>query len=66
MKYKSLTQYLVEQQRLEQVMSAELRLLIETVDRACKAIGHAVGKGVLGGVLGSLDSENVQGEVQKK
>src|SRR5690554_5240164 len=66
MKYKSLTQYLVEQQRLEQVMSAELRLLIETVARACKAIGHAVGKGALGGVLGSLDSENVQGEVQKK
>jgi len=36
------------------------------VARACKAIGHAVGKGALGGVLGSLDSENVQGEVQKK
>jgi len=66
MKYKSLTQYLVEQQRLEQVMSAELRLLLETVARACKAIGHAVGKGALGGVLGSLDSENVQGEVQQK
>ena len=66
MKYKSLTQYLVEQQRLEKAMSAELRLLIETVARACKAIGHAVGKGALGGVLGSLDSENVQGEVQKK
>jgi len=66
MKCKSLTQYLVEQQRLEQIMSAELRLLIETVARACKAIGHAVGKGALGGVLGSLDTENVQGEVQKK
>ena len=66
MKYKSLTQYLVEQQRLEKAMSAELRLLIETVARACKAIGHAVGKGALGGVLGSLESENVQGEVQKK
>lgn len=66
MKYKSLTQYLVEQQRCERAMSAELRLLIETVARACKAIGHAVGKGALGGVLGSLDSENVQGEVQKK
>ncbi|HLU79069.1 MAG TPA: class 1 fructose-bisphosphatase [Burkholderiaceae bacterium] len=66
MKYKSLTQYLVEQQRLEKIMSAELRLLIETVARACKAIGHAVGKGALGGVLGTLDTENVQGEVQKK
>jgi Fructose-1,6-bisphosphatase len=66
MKYKSLTQYLVEQQRCEKAMTAELRLLIETVARACKAIGHAVGKGALGGVLGSLDTENVQGEVQKK
>ncbi|NLC35386.1 MAG: class 1 fructose-bisphosphatase [Alcaligenaceae bacterium] len=66
MKYTSLTQYLVEQQRTGPAISAELRLLIETVARACKAIGHAVGKGALGGVLGSLESENVQGEVQKK
>jgi fructose-1,6-bisphosphatase I len=63
---KTLTQYLVEQQRKEQAVSAEVRLLIEIVARACKAIGHAVSKGALGGVLGSLDSENVQGEVQKK
>lgn len=63
---KTLTQYLVEQQRDENRISAEVRLLIEVVARACKAIGHAVGKGALGGVLGSLESENVQGEVQKK
>lgn len=63
---KTLTQYLVEQQRRKQAVSAEVRLLIEIVARACKAIGHAVSKGALGGVLGSLDSENVQGEVQKK
>lgn len=66
MKYKTLTQYLVEQQRLHQSVSAEVRLLIETVSRACKAISHAVSKGALGGVLGSLGTENVQGEVQKK
>jgi len=66
LKYKTLTQYLVEQQRLHQAVSAEVRLLIETVSRACKAISHAVSKGALGGVLGSLDSENVQGEIQKK
>ncbi len=66
MKRKTLTQYLVEQQRKKQAVSAEVRLLIETVARACKAIGHAVSKGALGGVLGSLESENVQGEVQKK
>lgn len=66
MKHKTLTQYLVEQQRKKQAVSAEVRLLIETVARACKAVGHAVGKGALGGVLGSLETENVQGEVQKK
>lgn len=66
MKHITLTQYLVEQQRKKQAVSAEVRLLIETVARACKAIGHAVGKGALGGVLGSLETENVQGEVQKK
>ncbi|AKQ56223.1 class 1 fructose-bisphosphatase [Bordetella hinzii] len=66
MKRKTLTQYLVEQQRSAQALAPEVRLLIEVVARACKAISHAVSKGALGGVLGSLDSENVQGEVQKK
>src|SRR3546814_17784741 len=66
MKRKTLTQYLVEQQRKKQAVSAEVRLLIETVARACKAISHAVSKGPLGGVLGSRETENVQGEVQKK
>jgi hypothetical protein len=36
------------------------------VARACKRISLAVNKGALGEVLGSADSENVQGEVQKK
>ncbi|RJG52736.1 class 1 fructose-bisphosphatase [Sphingobium terrigena] len=62
----TLTRFLIEQQRLANALPAELRLLIETVARACKTISHAVSKGALGEVLGSLDSENVQGEVQKK
>jgi fructose-1,6-bisphosphatase I len=62
----SLTQYLVEQQRLHGRIPAELRLLIEVVARACKGIAISVNKGALGGVLGSAGSENVQGEVQKK
>jgi fructose-1,6-bisphosphatase I len=62
----SLTRYLVEQQRSRGHIPSELRLLIEVVARACKGISHAVNKGALGGVLGSADSENVQGEVQKK
>ena len=66
MKRISLTQYLIEEQRLHNKIPAELRLLIEVVARACKTISHAVGKGALGEVLGSAHSENVQGEVQKK
>lgn len=66
MKRISLTQYLIEEQRLHNTIPAELRLLIEVVARACKTISHAVGKGELGEVMGSAESENVQGEVQKK
>ena len=62
----SLTQYLIEQQRQHGHITAELRLLIEVVARACKRISIAVNKGQLGDVMGSADSENVQGEVQKK
>jgi len=66
MKRISLTQYLIEEQRLHNTIPAELRLLIEVVARACKTISHAVGKGELGEVMGTAESENVQGEVQKK
>src|ERR1700756_2049217 len=62
----SLTQYLVEQQREHGRIPSQLRLLIEVVARACKHIAISVNKGALGGVLGSADSENVQGEIQKK
>jgi fructose-1,6-bisphosphatase I len=66
MKRKTLTQFLIEQQREAGILQPQLRLLIEVVARSCKAISHSIGKGALGGVLGSLGSENVQGEVQKK
>ena len=62
----SLTQYLIEQQRGEAQLPAQLRLLIEVVARACKSIAISVNKGALGDVLGTAGSENVQGEVQKK
>jgi fructose-1,6-bisphosphatase I len=62
----SLTRYLVEQQRVDGLIPSQLRLLLEVVARACKSISQAVNKGALGGVLGSAESENVQGEVQKK
>ena len=62
----SLTRYLVEQQRADGTIPAQLRLLLEVVARACKSISLSVNKGALGGVLGTAGSENVQGEVQKK
>ncbi|MFN0313764.1 MAG: class 1 fructose-bisphosphatase [Burkholderiales bacterium] len=62
----TLTQFLLEQQRHKQRISSDLRLLIEVVARACKAIGVAIGRGGLAGVLGNAGSENVQGEAQKK
>ena len=62
----SLTRYLVEQQRDNDRIPPQLRLLLEVVARACKRIALAVNKGELGDVMGSAGSENVQGEVQKK
>jgi fructose-1,6-bisphosphatase I len=61
----TLSRYLIEQTRSNQT-PADLRFLIEVVSRACKEISYAVSKGALGGVLGSMGTENVQGEVQKK
>lgn len=62
----TLTQYLIEQQRSHGTVSPELRLLIEVVARACKAISHAVSKGPLAGIGEVVGTENVQGEAQKK
>ncbi|MGH6624695.1 MAG: class 1 fructose-bisphosphatase [Burkholderiaceae bacterium] len=61
----SLTHYLIRCER-EHGLDSNLRLLLETVARACKTISHAVGKGTLGDVLGDAGTSNVQGEAQKK
>ena len=62
----SFSRYLVEQQRVDGRIPADLRLLLEVVSRACRSISLSVNKGAIGGVLGATTSENVQGEVQKK
>ena len=66
MKRKTLTQYLIEEQRVNGTIPSDLRLLIEVVARACKSISNAVSKGALGEVLGEAGTGNVQGEAQKK
>ncbi|HVP09389.1 MAG TPA: class 1 fructose-bisphosphatase [Burkholderiales bacterium] len=64
MRRPSLTQFLIERQRAGRI-NADLRLLIETIARACKAISTRVNKGPLGGAGVSTGVENVQGEIQK-
>jgi fructose-1,6-bisphosphatase I len=61
----TLTQFLVGRQQ-SNLINADLRLLLETIARACKAISTRVNKGALADGHGSAGTENVQGEVQKK
>ncbi|MEC5387395.1 class 1 fructose-bisphosphatase [Uliginosibacterium sp. H3] len=62
----TLTQFLIEQQRNQKMIPADLRLLIEVVARAVKTISVHVGKGAVAGLLGNAGTDNVQGEAQKK
>jgi fructose-1,6-bisphosphatase I len=62
----TLSRFLIEQQRKAGTLPPELRLLIETVGRACKAISYSVNKGALAGILGEAGTGNIQGEAQKK
>src|SRR5216684_104726 len=66
MKRITLTQFLVSRQRGKNLINADLRLLIETIARACKGISTRVNKGALADGHGSADTTNIQGEVQKK
>ncbi|HEY5638045.1 MAG TPA: class 1 fructose-bisphosphatase [Burkholderiales bacterium] len=61
----TLTRFLIERQRAG-LINADLRLLIETCARACKAINVQVGKGTLTGTGATLGTINVQAEEQKK
>ena len=62
----TLTQFIIEEQRRHAHATGELTLLLNDVVSACKRIANQVNKGALLGTMGSLDSENVQGEVQKE
>ena len=61
----TLTQFLVSRQRDKKLINADLRLLIETIARACKGISTRVNKGALADGLGSAATKNVHGEAQK-
>ena len=62
----TLTQFIIEQQRVLPGVSGTFSLLLNEIATACKQISHRVNRGALIGVLGDADSENIQGEVQKK
>src|SRR5918998_400224 len=61
----TLSQFLVSRQRDKNLINPDLRLLIETIARACKAISTRVNKGALADGLGAAATKNVHGEAQK-
>ena len=63
---KSVIQFLIEEQRQNQDATGDFTGLIADVVIACKQISHLVNRSGIIGLGGSADSENVQGEVQKK
>jgi fructose-1,6-bisphosphatase I/sedoheptulose-1,7-bisphosphatase len=62
----TLVQFLIEERRRHPDASGDFNALILDVALACKAISNRVALGALGGVLGSIDNTNVQGEVQQR
>lgn len=63
----TLTRFLLDAQYNKNAVPADLRLLLEVVSRAIKAISINVSKGALAGMLGDAGGDvNVQGEAQKK
>lgn len=62
----TLTQFIIEQQREQPEATGDFTSLLSDIITACKQISHLVNQGDLVGILGSSESENVQGEVQKK
>ncbi len=62
----TITEFIIEEQRLIKGVSGDFTALVNDVVIACKAISSAVRYGSLVGVLGTADTDNIQGETQKK
>ena len=60
----TLSKFLIQQLKGSAELS-DLAALLVDIAAAVKAISAMTAKGELGGVLGSLDTQNVQGETQK-
>src|SRR5690606_27446400 len=64
----SITQFMESHHRSDsscEESSHDLVPIIEDILTACKKIADAINRGALDGTMGSLASENIQGEVQK-
>ena len=62
----TLTQYIIEEQHTYEGASGHFTGLLNDIATACKKLSGLTRKGALVGVLGAANSENVQGEIQKK
>ena len=62
----TLSNYIIENQRHIPGATGEFTGLLNDISVACKKIADLVNQGDLVNVLGSVDSENCQGETQKK
>lgn len=62
----TITQFIIEEQRQIQGATGDFTSLLNDIVTACKVISNLVNHGALVGVLGSAETDNVQGEVQKK
>ena len=62
----TLTRFIIEQQRTIPGASRHLSSLIDDIATACKHISHTVNRGSMTGMLGSAETENIQGETQKQ
>ncbi|PKF48943.1 class 1 fructose-bisphosphatase [Enterovibrio nigricans] len=60
------TRFIIEEQRRIPESTGEFTLLLSSIVTACKEISDDVNRGQLINVLGSAETENVQGETQKK
>lgn len=63
---KSVNQFIVEEQRAHPHSTGDLTGLLGDIVSACKKISHLVSRSNIIGLGGYADSENVQGETQKK
>jgi len=63
---KSISQFIIEEQRAHSHSTDDLSGLINDIVTACKQIAHLVNRSSIMGISGIADSKNVQGEVQKE